>query len=55
MVVLYTEDRLITCPYCRKNIVPKREELETQINFRCPKCKLVICVKTKRTDIRVIE
>lgn len=55
MVVLYTEDRLITCPYCRKNMVPKREELKTQTNFRCTKCKLVISVKTKRTDLRVID
>lgn len=47
MPVIYEEDRIITCPYCRKNMVPKREETKTQIRKRCTKCKMTITVINK--------
>lgn len=47
MVVIYVDERMVTCPYCRKNMIPLREENEKQIRLRCRKCNLTISVVNK--------
>ena len=54
MVVLIVDDRIMTCPYCRKNMIPTREENDVEIRFRCRKCKLTIMVNKKKREDKVM-
>lgn len=40
-------ERTMTCPYCRFNGIPIREESKTETRIKCRKCKLTLVVEKK--------